>query len=67
MHFIHANYIQRLKNILKNNVIIKYKQLKINVKEFQKSAREKYSFLNPFNQTKPLKNYLNLYKEKTKK
>ena len=42
-------------------------ELKIDVKEFQKSAREKYSFLNPFNQTKPLKNYLNLYKEKTKK
>ena len=50
-----------------NNVIIKYEQLKIDIKEFQKSAREKYSFLNSFNQTKPLKNYLNLYKEKTKK
>ena len=50
-----------------NNIIIKYEQLKIDIKEFQKSAREKYSFLNSFNQTKPLKNYLNLYKEKTKK
>ena len=50
-----------------NNNIIKYEQLKIDIKEFQKSVREKYSFLNPFNQTKPLKNYLNLYKEKTKK
>lgn len=68
MPFIHANYIQRLKKYAKeNNNIIKYEQLKIDIKEFQKSAREKYSFLNPFNQTKPLKNYLNLYKEKTKK
>lgn len=50
-----------------NNIIIKYEQLKIDIKEFQKSAREKYSFLNSFNQTKPFKNYLNLYKEKTKK
>lgn len=50
-----------------NNIIIKYEQLKIDIKELQKSAREKYSFLNPFNQIKPLKNYLNLYKEKTKK
>lgn len=50
-----------------NNIIIKYEQLKVDIKEFQKSAREKYSFLNSFNQTKPLKNYLNLYKEKTKK
>jgi len=50
-----------------NNIIIKYEQLKLDIKEFQKSTREKYSFLNPFNQTKPLKNYLNLYKEKTKK
>lgn len=50
-----------------NNIIIKYEQLKVDIKEFQKSAREKYSFLNPFNQAKPLKNYLNLYKEKTKK
>lgn len=49
-----------------NNIIIKYEQLKVDIKEFQKSAREKYSFLNPFNQAKPLKNYLNLYKEKTK-
>ena len=47
-----------------NNLIIKYEQLKIDIKEFQKSARDKYSFLNSFNQTKPLKNYLNLYKEK---
>lgn len=50
-----------------NNIIIKYEQLKIDIKEFQKSEREKYSFLNPFNQTKSLNNYLNLYKEKTKK
>ena len=50
-----------------NNIIIKYEQFKIDIKGFQKSAREKYSFFNPFNQTKPLKNYLNLYKEKTKK
>ena len=50
-----------------NNIIIKYEQLKVDIKEFQKSAREKYSFLNSFNQTKPFKNYLNLYKEKTKK
>ena len=50
-----------------NNIIIKYEQLKIDIKEFQKSVRGKYSFLNPFNQNKPLKNYLNLYKEKTKK
>ena len=50
-----------------NNIIIKYEQLKVDIKEFQKSAREKCFFLNPFNQTKPLKNYLNLYKEKTKK
>ncbi|MDY3800852.1 MAG: hypothetical protein SOZ95_02300 [Bacilli bacterium] len=27
-----------------NNVIIKYEQLKIDVKEFQKSARKKYFF-----------------------
>ena len=32
-----------------NNIIIKYEQLKVDIKEFQKSAREKYSFLNPFN------------------
>ena len=47
-----------------NNIIIKYEQLKIDIKEFQKSARDKYSFLNSFNQTKPLKNYLNLYKNR---
>ena len=29
-----------------NNIIIKYEQLKIDIKEFQKSVRGKYSFLN---------------------
>ena len=62
------NRVKNLKKYAKeNNIIMKYEQLKIYIKEFQKSAREKYSFLNPFNQTKTLKNYLKLYKEKTKK
>ena len=67
--FYSCKLYSKIKKYAKENniIIIKYEQLKIDIKEFQKSAREKYSFLNSFNQTKPLKNYLNLYKEKTKK
>ena len=47
-----------------NNIVVKYEQLKMSIKEHQLKQREKYSFINPFTQTKSLKEYLALYKEK---
>ncbi|MBR3204483.1 putative ABC transporter permease [Candidatus Saccharibacteria bacterium] len=47
-----------------NNFVVKYEQLKMDIKERQKERKEKYSFITPFSQTSPLKNYLDIHKEK---
>ena len=41
-----------------NEIIVKYEQFKMHIKEEQKRRKEKYSFLNPFKQSKPLSEYL---------
>ena len=46
-----------------NDIIVKYEQLKLDIKERQKAIKEKYSFLTPFSQTQSLKNYLDIHKE----
>ena len=51
-----------------NSIIVKYEQFKMHIKETQNKRKEKYSFLNPFKQTKPLLEYLSNYKnEKSSK
>ncbi len=51
-----------------NNITVKYEQLKEHIKESQIKRKEKYSFINPFKQTKSLKDYLADYKkDKAKK
>ncbi|MBR3152348.1 MAG: putative ABC transporter permease [Clostridia bacterium] len=45
-----------------NDITVKYEQFKIHIKDLQAKRREKYSFLNPFNQTKSLREYLSDYK-----
>lgn len=65
-------YSTRLYNKIKqyafdNNIIIKYELLKMHIKDIQKQAKEKYSFLNPFRQTKSLIEYLVDYTKKIKK
>ena len=47
-----------------NNIVVKYEQLKVSIKDQQSKHKEKYSFINPFKQTKSLKEYLSDYKEK---
>lgn len=49
-----------------NDLIVKYEELKKNIKEIQEKNREKYSFIFPFKQNKTLIEYLNLYKKKKK-
>ena len=44
-----------------NSIIIIYDQFKAHIKDMQVKAKEKYSFLNPFKQTKTLKEYLTEY------
>lgn len=46
-----------------NNITVKYEQFKMNIKDVQMKRKEKYSFLNPFKQTRPLKEYLSDYKK----
>lgn len=61
-------YLKIRKYAKENDITVKYEQLKAHIKDVQKARKEKYSFLNPFKQTNPLKEYLNNYKnEKMKK
>ena len=60
-------YLKIQKYAKENDVVVKYEQFKISIQEHQRKRREKYSYLNPFNQTKSLREYLSLYKEKHQK
>ncbi len=57
-------YLKIKKYAKENNIMVKYEQFKIHIKESQIKRKEKYSFVNPFKQTKSLKDYLNEYKTK---
>lgn len=50
-----------------NNVVIMYENLKLHIRNIQDAAKEKYSFLLPFYQTKNLIEYLVGYKPETPK
>ena len=56
-------YIKIRRYAKENNITVKYEQLKVHIKDVQKNAKEKYSFINPFKQSKPLKEYLANYKK----
>jgi len=47
-----------------NDITVKYEQFKMHIKDIQNKRKEKYSFLNPFKQTKSLIDYLVDYKNK---
>lgn len=47
-----------------NDITVKYEQFKMHIKDIQNKSKEKYSFLNPFKQTKSLIDYLVDYKNK---
>ncbi len=54
----------KIREYAKNNdITVKYEQFKMHIKESQAKRKEKYSFLNPFKQTKPLLDYLADYKK----
>lgn len=57
-------YIKIRKYAKENNVTVMYEKLKLHIKEVQKNAEEKYSFIFPFTQSKKLIDYLNSYKDK---
>lgn len=61
-------YLKIKKYAKENDITIKYEQFKMHIKDVQNRAKEKYSFLNPFSQSKPLRDYLiNYTKEKMSK
>lgn len=63
--FYSANIYIKIQQFAKeNDIVVKYEQFKISIQDFQKKQKEKYSYLNPFKQSKSLKEYLALYKEK---
>ena len=58
----------RIRKYAKNNDIdIIYEKLKEHIKDVQKDAKERYSFLLPFKQVGKINEYLNLYKDKMKR
>lgn len=57
-------YIKIRKYAKENNVTVMYEKLKLHIKDVQKNAEEKYSFIFPFTQSKKLTDYLNSYKDK---
>ena len=63
--FIYSeNLYTKIKNYAKeNDITVKYEQFKEHIKDVQAKRKEKYSFLNPFKQSKPLKEYLAEYKK----
>lgn len=67
--FYSAKLYLKIKKYAKDNdITIKYEQFKMHIKDVQNRAKEKYSFLNPFSQSKPLRDYLiNYTKEKMSK
>ena len=63
-----TNLYNKIKTFaIENDIIVKYEQFKVHIKETQTMAKEKYSFLNPFKQTKSLKEYLIDYMNVKKK
>ena len=56
-------YLKIRKYAKENDMTVKYEQFKMHIKEEQAKRKEKYHFINPFNQTKPLKEYLADYKK----
>ena len=63
--FIYSSrlYLKIRKYAKENDITVKYEQFKIHIKDIQTKRKEKYSFVNPFKQTKTLKEYLNDYKK----
>ena len=46
-----------------NNIPVKLEELKVSIREHQEKAKEKYSFILPFNQNISLKEHLEKYKK----
>ena len=63
--FYSTNLYSKIKKYAKDNdITIRYEKLKEHIKDVQKSAAEKYSFILPFKHRGKLYDYLNSYKER---
>ena len=59
-----AKLYNKIKDYAKNNnITVKYEQLKMHIKDSQAKRKEKYSFVNPFKQSKSLLELLEEYKK----
>lgn len=56
-------YLKIRKYAKENDIIVKYEQFKMHIKDVQTKRREKYSFINPFKKSKALTEYLADYKK----
>lgn len=57
-------YIKIGKYAKENDITVMYEKLKMHIKDIQRDAEERYSFVFPFKQSKKLVDYLNSYKDK---
>lgn len=60
-------YVKIRKYAKNNEIDIIYEKLKMHIKDVQKEAKEKYSFLLPFRQQSRINDYVSSYKEKVKR
>ena len=66
--FYSTKLYKKVKKYAKNNDIdIIYEKLKMHIKDVQKEAREKYSFILPFKQSSKMNDYVSSYKERVKR
>ena len=66
--FYSTKLYKKVKKYAKNNDIdIMYEKLKMHIKDVQREAKEKYSFLLPLRQQSKISEYVNSYKEKVKR
>lgn len=66
--FYSTKLYKKVKKYAKNNDIdIMYEKLKMHIKDVQREAKEKYSFLLPLRQQSKISEYVHSYKEKVKR
>lgn len=66
--FYSTKLYKKVKKYAKNNDIdIMYEKLKMHIKDVQREAKEKYSFLLPLRQQSKINEYVHSYKEKVKR
>ncbi len=61
---VSINLVSKIKEFaIKNNVVVKYEEIKLNILNFKNKQKEKYHFFLPFKTSRPLSEHLNEWKK----